>query len=273
MQRYKKGSEMKSVLAMVALLLAINLNASAQQAEVAEKSPDTGLSFEATLDLYSAYVFRGCVVNDRPVWQPAGTVSYATGEYGTFSAGVWANFDITARNGCRSGGGLNEIDYTLSYAIDVDDFALEAGHLWYTFPKVNGHDYLFSTREVYGSAAYNNDIVTPSLAVYYDYAAAEGFYGVAALNKEIAMSDQLTLGVDLSLGAGDDDYMNAYFGESGFGLADLMLGVYALFAVTDNVAFGARLAWTSLVDSGARDNKIYWQEDILWGGLNLSAAF
>lgn len=264
---------MKSMLAMVMVLLAVNLSSLAQQAEVKEASPDAGLSFEATLDIYSAYVWRGVVVNDRPVWQPGGTVSYATGEYGTFSAGVWANFDITDRNGFRSGGGLNEIDYTLSYAIDVEDFSLEAGHIWYTFPKVNGKDYLGSTREVYGSVAYNNDIVTPSLAVYYDYAAVEGFYGVAALNKEFALSDQLTLGVDLSLGAGDDDYMNAYFGEDSFGLADFTAGVYASFALTDNLAVGARLAWTSLVDSGARDNELYWKEDILWGGINLSAAF
>ncbi len=83
----------------------------------------------------------------------------------------------------------------------------------------------------------------------------------------------MTIGLDAALGAGDDDYMNGYFGESGFGLADLTLDVYTLFALTDNVAVGARLAWTSLLDSGARDNKIYWQEDILWGGVNISATF
>ena len=264
---------MRSVLAAVMVLLAFNSGLLAQQAEVEEASPDAGLNFEVTLDLYSAYVFRGCAVNDRPVWQPGGTVSYSAGEYGTFSAGGWANFDITGRNGCRSGGGLNEIDYMISYSMDVNDFALEAGHVWYTFPQAGGKDYLLSTREVYGLAAYNNDIVTPSLAVYYDYAAVEGFYGVAALNKEIALSDQLTLGADVSLGAGDEDYMNAYFGEDSFGLADFTAGVYALFAVTDHIAVGARMAWTSLVDSGARENKVYWQEDILWGGINLSAAF
>ena len=47
----------------------------AAAAAVVEEAPDTGLSFGATLDLYSAYVWRGCVLNDEPVWQPGATVS------------------------------------------------------------------------------------------------------------------------------------------------------------------------------------------------------
>ncbi len=263
------------VLGAVALVCFAGRAVAQEAAPVAvkEESPDTGFAFDATVDIYSAYVWRGCVVNDRPVWQPGGTVSYATGDYGTFSAGAWANFDITDRNNARAGGGLNEIDYTLSYAIDVGDFSLEAGHIWYTFPKANGGDYLGSTREVYGSVAYNNDLVTPSLALYYDYAAVEGFYGIAALNKEFELGDRTTLGFDLSLGAGDDDYMNAYFGENSAGLADFTADVYVSYALTDAISVGAKLAWTSLVDSGARDNEVYWKEDILWGGVNLAASF
>lgn len=267
---------MAAALAAVATTVRAEVKAEAVPAAPAvvpkEESPDTGFSFDATVDLYSAYVWRGLVVNDRPVWQPAGTISYDTGDYGTVSAGAWANFDITDRNGYRSGGGLNEIDYSASYAIDVSDFTLEAGHIWYTFPKSGGQDYFSSTREVYGSVAYNNDIVTPSLALYYDYAEYDGYYGLAALNKEFALTDQLTLGLDLSLGAGDDDYM-AYFGADDAGLMDFNAGAYVSYTLTDNLSVGAKVVWTSLVDSDARDNEAGWDEDLLWGGLNLAASF
>lgn len=239
----------------------------------AEESPDTGFSLSATMDVYSAYVWRGCVVNDRPVWQPGGTATYDTGDYGSFSANVWANFDITDRNNHRAGGGLNEVDYTVSYAIDVGPFSLSAGHIWYTFPKVNGKDYYGSTREVYATVAYNNDIVTPFLKAYYDYEAAEGFYGNAGLTKSIEINDQFSVGAEVSLGAGDSDYMDCYFASDDTGLADFNAAVFCSYALTDNVSVGARLAWMSLIDSDARDNEVYWDEDLLWGGVNLAASF
>jgi len=33
------------------------------------------------------------------------------------------------------------------------------------------------------------------------------------------------------------------------------------------------VAWMSLIDSDARDNEVYWDEDLLWGGINLAASF
>jgi len=251
----------------------VTLAQEVKPAAVVEESPDKGLSFKATLDFYSAYVWRGCVLNDRPVWQPGATASYSTGDYGAFSLGVWANYDMTERNKSHTFGGLNEIDYTVSYSIDVRDFSLEVGHVWYTFPKANGSDYFGSTHEVFGSVAYNNEIVTPSVSVSYDCGAVDGFYGNVALNKEVEVADRLTLGMDVSLGAGDSDYLDYYFGESSSGLMDFTVDVYASYALTDNVSIGAKLAWTSLIDSGARDNEVYWDEDILWGGINLAASF
>jgi len=153
----------------------------------------------------------------------------------------------------------------------VADFSFEVGNIWYTFPKASGQDYYNSTREVYASVAYNNDIVTPSVSLYYDYDLMEGFYGNVALNKEFALSDQLTLGLDVALGAGDDDYM-AYLGTDDAGLMDFTADVYLSYAVTDAVSVGAKLAWMSLVDSAARDVDAYNDKDILWGGVSLGVS-
>jgi len=259
---------MMAVMAMVAAGLV------AQEAPVAAQvaESETGWGIEATADVFSAYVWRGCVYNDRPVFQPAVTLTYATADYGTFGAGLWGNFDLTKRNHQVACGGLNEIDYQLFYGIDVGDVSMEVGHYWYTFPRANGQDYWSSTREMYVYAAYNNDWVTPFACLAYDYVDYDGFYLNVGLNKEVALSDQLTLGAEISLGAGDDDYM-AYFETDDAGFMDFNAAVYLDFALTDTVSVGGRIAWMSLIDSGARDTETYWDEDILWGGLSVAASF
>ena len=235
----------------------------------ADEAKDSGpLSFEMTADLYSAYVWRGMVINDEPVFQPGASASLSLGDYGSLGAALWSNMDLTDRNGNVRGGGLNEIDYTLSYALDVGPVSLEAGHIWYTFPVVN----LGSTKEVYLSASYNSEFVTPFVSLTYDYDLLEGFYANAGLSKEWAVAERLTLGAEVSLGAGDADYM-AYVGADDAGLMNANAAIYASYAVTESLSVGARLAWVSLLDSDARDAEPYWDEDLLWGGINMAVTF
>ena len=199
---------MKRMLMTAAVLAAAATLARAEEKAAApevaavvpkEESPDTGFSFEATLDLYSAYIWRGCVVNDRPVWQPGGTVSYATADYGTLSAGVWGNFDMTDRCGHTQFGGISEVDYTAAYEIEVGPVSLSAGHIWYVFPSVSGSAYDSSTREVFASAQYNTDLVNPFVEAYYDYEFAEGVYALAGVNKTVEISDRFEVGAELSM--------------------------------------------------------------------------
>lgn len=254
-----------------------------------EKSP---VSLAATLDVYSAYVWRGQVLNDRPVWQPGATVSYNTGDYGTFAANAWANFDMTHRVGHTAAAGLNELDYTLSYTKDVGPVSLSVGHIWYTFPKLNGHitdgngnrqdNYGHSTREIYVTAAYNNDLVTPFVKVYHDYEFAEGFYGNAGLTKTVSVNDRISVGSEISLGAADSQYMRAYTqdAEKDQAFVDFNAALFTSYALTDNVSVGLRVAWMSLVDqdvrksinnSGGQGNN--GDTDTLWGGVNLAVNF
>jgi hypothetical protein len=260
---------MKRLVMTTLMLLAFVTAGFAQEA--AEGSP---LSFEATLDLYSHYAWRGIEINDEPVAQPGASASYSLGDAGSISAGVWANYDFTnfSKNDGRADG-ISEIDYTLSYAIDISDFSLELGHIWYTFPVKGGPDGS-STREVYGAVAYNNDIVTPSLTVYYDYAAVEGFYGSFALAKDFEINEQVTAGVFASLGAGDDNYNKGYGLTSDNAIIDANLGASVSYAINDIFSVGATVVWTSVVDDGIRSNVDAAQDkDILWGGINLAAAF
>ena len=267
-----------AMMAVVTAVLAddakVAAPAAAAPVAVKEASPNTGLSFATTLDLYSAYVWRGEVINDRPVWQPGATASYATGNYGTLSANVWGNFDMTDRNSHTKFGGVNELDYTASYAIDVGPVSLSVGHIWYTFPSISGSAYGTSTREVYVTAQYNNDIVNPFVKAYYDYDLVEGTYVNFGVNKTVKVNDRLSVGSEVSLGVGDGNVMSAYYGTGeNAGLADFNAALFATYSITDHITVGPRLAWMSLVDQGARDADVYNNKDILWGGVNLAASF
>lgn len=241
---------------------------------VKEESPDTGISFDATLDLYSAYVWRGEVINDEPVWQPGATVSYSMGEYGTLSGNVWANFNATGNLDHDHFCGMDELDYTASYAVDVGPVSLSAGHIWYTFPSISDTTYAHSTREVFATAAYNNDIVTPFVKGYYDYESdIEGFYGNVGLTKSVDITDQFSVGGETSLGMADDNYMDFAFGSNDSGFVDFNAALFCSYAITDNLSIGARIAWMSLLDSDARDAQTYSDNDMVWGGINLAASF
>ncbi len=259
------------VIAGTSSVMTAEETAAATPVALKKEAGDFGFAFDVALDFFSAYVWRGCVYNDRPVFQPGVTATYSTEDYGSFGAGLWSNFDLTERNRQVVAAGLNEIDYSLFYTIDIESFTLEVGHLWYTFPKANGSDYYSSTKEVYASLAYNNDIVTPFVSLTYDYNLYDGFYGNVGLNKEFAMSDRFTLGTEVSLGAGDNDYMR-YLGTDDAGLMDFNASVFASFALTDTVSLGAKLAWMSLIDGDARDQEPYRKEDILWGGVSINVS-
>ncbi len=272
---------MKKLLLLAVMMVAVASVVSAQgtagtaapaaaPAEAVKAETPSAFSLAATMDVYSAYVWRGTVPVDRPVYQPGGTVSYKTDGYGTLSGNVWANFDMTDHNNHTKFGGINEVDYTASYAIDVGPVSLSAGHIWYTFPSVTDSAYGESTREVYVTAQYNNDIVNPFVKVYYDYAVMDGAYANFGLNKIVKVSDQVSVGSEVSLGAGSDGYMN-YVGTDSAGLMDFNAALFASYAITDHISVGPRLAWMSVVDGDARDNVDH--QDLLWGGVNLSASF
>jgi outer membrane scaffolding protein for murein synthesis (MipA/OmpV family) len=271
-------------VAMVAVATTVSADGTNAAPVVAKEESKCPLSFAATLDIYSAYVWRGNVINDRPVWQPGATVSYATKDYGTLSANVWQNWDLTDRNNHRVAGGLNESDYTLSYTKDLGPIGVEIGHIWYTFPKLGGKNadgknyYAQGTEEVYGGLAYNNDYITPFIKVYGDYDAAKSLYGTFGLRKSVSVTDRLTVGSSASLGAGNAHYMEYYFADDDAELVDGNLSVNTSYALTDHISVGATLAWMSILDKSARHSVedadwYFGKQDSLWGGLNLAASF
>jgi len=246
-------------------------NAPAATPEAVKEETPFPLTFGATLDIYSAYVWHGMILNDEPVLQPDLAMTYSFGDYGSVTADAWLNFDTTGNNSQRSFAGMNEIDYTLQYAVTLGDFSLGLGHIWYTFPAIGDTEYFPSTREIFVSAAYNNDIVVPFIKAYYDYARVDGTYVTVGLRKEMTF-DKLTAGAEVSLSGASHPYTEYYYGggESQYWFADAQALIYAKYSITDNIFVGARLGWVSTVDNELKG--VYHEDNLLWGGINLGIS-
>lgn len=232
---------------------------------------EKALPFDVELgaDLFSHYVWRGMVLTDDPVIQPSLTISKETAA-GTFGFNVWGSFDLTDINeGNGSDFRLQEIDYTLSYAKSLTEWIdFEAGVIYYRFPGTT-YD---STWEGYASLSFPAvSLFTPSITAYYDFDEVEGWYIKAAIEREFAITEAVTLGLSASLGFADADYNAAYFDVDESAFTDLNFGAALSYQVTENFSVGASAGYMILVDSDIRDEVS--DKDKFYMGVSAGFAF
>lgn len=242
------------------------------------------------LDIYSAYVWRGLLRTDEPVWQPGILGFLPFIENNKLYLGLKANFNMTPRAHHNQFAGLDEIVYVVGYEMNIDSLILNIGHSWRTYPAdldisdtfwvcpvgTEG-SYDRRSREINFRAKLDNEYVVPFVELDFDYAEVEGVYGLAGLRKEIQIEDRLTIGAEVSLGAGTNPYTDYYFGNnSKNGLVDGNIALHSKFSITDNAYIGAKLVFTSLMDSDLQDaDSKYDSQDncMIWGGLSLGIAY
>lgn len=171
-----------------------------------------GADASLSLDVASAYVFRGVTLNDGAVLQPGLEVS----GLGGLTIGVWGNLDLDDYDGSLEKGEFSEVDIYASYALPVDLFDLSIGYTEYTYPMGGNAD-----REVGVSAGKS---VGPVDLV------ADVFYGIdggseKSLYVELSAGTAFELGVvGAELGAAVG-YLNPDGGESGFSHFTVSAGV------------------------------------------------
>jgi len=256
---------MKKLISTIAIGMAAGL-VCAQDVVMVEQQP-SDVSVNADVGLYSAYVWRGQVINDNMVVQPSATVAK-----GPFSLNIWGNWNATDNASQDTG----EIDYTAAYtlpdAIFTDAVTVDVGAIFYTFPgNGNGTE---STEEIFTTATFNNILLTPVVSVYYDVDQVNGWYGNFALSQGVEISDAMTAEIGGSIGYGTRNYNKTYFGnDNGSGAVnDYNIYVSADYALTENLSLGALLQYTML-DGGVDDSGNYDADDLVWGGINLSYTF
>lgn len=267
-KRYATWGNAVGVAAAVCLMLGASPDTTNAQAEVS-------LSAEAAANYH--YVWRGITFVDGLVVQPGVAVSVAG-----LSAGVWANWEVSAPDGVNHFGmlgtgesGLGELDLWVEYARSIETpgvgLDLAAGFIYYMFPVVNGDN--AHTEEVYASVGLNipNAPVSPALAIYYDFGLVDGFYLEPSVSASVPAGP--TVSVDLGATAGLSASQDGNFGENGFTHADLSAGLSlaagplsiapALHFQISNAATTKIRSMTSL-NSGS---KIWFGVAVGWEGL------
>lgn len=254
-------------------------------AHAEEKSP---LSFDVRTDIYSAYVWRGKVLDKHGVAQPSVIATLDAKEAGAFALKLWSNWDLSQRDAdskaTKTGGGINVFNVTPSYTKTFGPVCLTVGNIWYTFPGDGYPSNSKSTDELFVTLAYKNAVATPSFSVYYDYrGVGQGFlddnpakdlYARAALDKSIRLSERVTAGGTVLLGGGTSHYNEVRYHSSDEGFADYQASVNLSYAVARGLSVGTTLAYTGLIGGDAGlDRHASTPDEIFWGGINLRWLF
>jgi uncharacterized protein (TIGR02001 family) len=162
-----------------------------------------GADATLSLDVASAYVFRGATYNDGLVLQPGMEVGGLAG----LTFGVWGNLDLDDYDGTLEKGEFSELDPYVSYDLPVEIVDLSVGYTEYTYPMGANADREASVS--IGKSAGPVDL------------AADVFYGVdggirKSLYVELSAGSEFELGcLGAELGA-TVAYANPDEGESGF---------------------------------------------------------
>lgn len=190
-----------------------------------------------TLDLASAYVFRGSTLNDGPVIQP-GIEASGFGlpeEYGSVSFGAWGNFDLDdyAPAGV-TGSSFQETDWYGSYSLPqfVEGLDLYIGYCEYTY-GTGSADKEFNFGAGYEiSGFYLAGTVYKGVGGLID----TQLYLEAALGYGMDFTDDLSGSVDATFA-----YVDPTTGKSGFN--DYSLGASVGYALSEKWSCGASITY------------------------------
>ena len=218
-------------------------------------------------DFYTKYIWRGQVVSDRSVFEPA----IALYGYG-FTGFVWGNMDLTGQNEhCRE---FIEMDYVLDYTAsipDVEGVSFSVGTIYYDFPNTAYKP----TTEIYGGLSLAVPL-SPFIKIYRDVDETDGSYiqvGVGhTIEKFFSISDGCYCGLRFGsyLAYGNSQYNKFYFGSAGGKLNDLNISLampvcYKSWTITPGVYYSTML--------GDSIRQATLKSDNIWVGVGISTSF
>ncbi|MFC1632346.1 TorF family putative porin [Candidatus Omnitrophota bacterium] len=236
-------------------LFALSLNL-AQVASAAEGIlPGSPVEVSADVAIYNKYIWRGLTLDDDPVMQQ-GVYASMKG----FTVSIWGSFDIDSDSDPNS----DEVDYSIDYTRQFDNFSLSLGHTYYDFPAQDAASYEFY---IGGTL----DIpLSPSLTWYHDYAdedsgGGNGDYVILALAKSFHLTDIADTPISLDL-SGHYGYNHELFVDDEG--SDIGLGVGLTIPLTEKITLNPNINY-SLPFGDTED--LYNYEFV--GGFNLAFDF
>ncbi|WP_372683336.1 hypothetical protein [Desulfosarcina sp.] len=247
---------MKNLMVVLAVVLSMGIIV----------QPVLAVDVTGTVDLNSAYVWRGMTFNDGWVAQPSIDITR-----GGFGLNVWGNFDIDDYNDTLDSGEFSEIDLTASYAWTLGALDVGVGYIEYLYPTTDVGG-LPGTRELYVSLG----MALPagfSLAwdVYRDIDEIKEWYTSLGLTYAYDINDKLNLAAGASMGWAGDDYC----ADDSAGFYDYNLSVTLGYAIDEAWSVSAFIKYTdALDDDNLADVANGGLLDVnTYGGVSVSYAF
>jgi hypothetical protein len=233
---------------------------------------EQAVKFGISLDYYSKYIWRGQVLSNKSVFEPA----ISANAYG-FTGSVWGNMNLSNSDKIvpDNAGEFSEYDWTLDYTNalpGVEGINYSVGVIYYRFPN----QIFKPTTEIYGGLTLSNVPLTPSFKVYRDVDEADGSYlqlSVGHLFEKIYVADEkcycgLQLGA--SIAWANKAYDDFYFGEDSGQFNDLTLSAglpvcVGYWTIRPSINYA-----TMLADS---IREVTYKSDNVWWGVGLSTSF
>ena len=200
------------------------------------------MAADVTLDVASAYVFRGVTFNDEAVFQPTIETSGlgVPEEYGAVTVGAWGNYDLNdyPLNGAV-GSTFVETDWYASYSLPalVDGLDLFVGYTEYM--------YAGGVRDEELNIGAGYEIAGIALGLTY-YQGVGGLIGTSSYTELAAgygidISEAISASIDATAGFADQDG-----GENGF--QDYSIGASLGGPITDTWSWGAAVTYVGQGD-------------------------
>jgi len=234
-----------------------------------EEKPTANLSMGA----FSQYIWRGFEMSkDSIVFQPSMTVAYKG-----FSANLWGNLDADPYStDTDESVNWNETDMTLAYGWEMDPVAFSVGYIYYAL------DALDDSQEIFASAALKT-ILKPTLTVYRDFDAYEGWYITLGVAHSFTIHNDITLdlGAQGSYLSADDETTFADPNDSSSAYSDFHDGTLSAgltIPVSNLIVVTPKISYTFALSGDAKDliggaSKEGDDDNFVYGGISVSMSF
>ncbi len=213
--------------------------------EIQEDSPPATVP-DLTFDVGSQdrYVWRGLVLTDGPVLQPAVTV-----ESSGFSVNVWGNFDLDQVNSNQ--GEFNELDVTLGYSKQLSILDLSTGVINYNFPNTASE----STTELYAGVQFDVPF-QPAIKAYFDVDEARGTYLTMdvghSFGSDYGNPTEWEFALGLGFGWGSPEHNKLYFGAETDGVTDIHVALAFSIEIYEKWTVAQSITYSVVADDGLR---------------------
>ncbi len=206
----------------------------------------------ASLDLATAYIFRGATVTDTFVAQPAFKAEVLPG----ITLGAWGNMDLDSDGGRYREREFSEIDLTASYAIPIEGPSLSLGYIEYLYPHADvGPD-----RELFVSLGLDV-LLQPAVTAYWgvDGIVHRELYAEASISHSFDLVGGLALDLSAVLAARHSDRRES-------GLSHAVLGAALRYEFVK-----AGVAWLPALDDDVLPDDVHVRDVV--GMLSFGVEF